>query len=73
METHARSVMKALSWRVIATLITTIVALIMTGTTELALKIGALDFFIKLATYYMHERAWIKLKFGKIDEPEYQI
>ena len=73
METHTRSIIKALSWRFIATLITTLVALFMTGTAEVALKIGALDFFVKLAAYYFHERAWIKLKFGKMDEPEYQI
>ena len=73
METRTRSIIKAFSWRFVATLITTLVALIMTGTAETALKIGIIDFFVKLAAYYYHERAWIKLKFGKLDEPEYQI
>ena len=73
METHFRSIVKALSWRVIATVITIITAWAFTGTVELALKIGFLDTLIKLAAYYFHERAWLKSKIGTKQEPEYQI
>lgn len=73
MESHKRSIVKALSWRFIATLITMLVAWLFTGTVETAAKIGILDTLIKLAAYYFHERAWIRLSFGRLNQPEYQI
>ena len=73
MESHARSIIKALSWRFIATVVTFLVAWFLTGTVNVALKIGLLDTSIKLAAYYFHERAWIQLSFGRLKQPEYQI
>ena len=73
MESHARSIVKALSWRFIATMVTFTIALLLTGTLEMAFKIGLLDTVIKLGTYYGHERAWMKLKFRKLKSPDYQI
>ncbi|MBC8378720.1 MAG: DUF2061 domain-containing protein [Planctomycetes bacterium] len=73
MERHIRSIFKALSWRVIATLITFLTAWLLTGTVEIAAKIGLLDTVIKLVVFYGHERFWNKLNFGKIQQPEYQI
>lgn len=73
MESHWRSIIKALSWRTVATLITFSVAWILTGKLHLAVEIGAADTVIKLGCYYFHERAWIKINFGKKKPPEYQI
>jgi uncharacterized membrane protein len=73
MESHVRSITKALSWRVIATVVTFTIALILTGTVEMAFKIGLLDTIIKLGAYYGHERIWMKLNFGKLKSPDYQI
>lgn len=73
MEHPIRSILKALSWRVIATVVTFLTAWLLTGTVEIAAKIGLLDTAIKLAAFYGHERAWNKLNFGKIKPPEYQI
>ena len=73
MESHTRSIIKALSWRFIATVVTFLVAWFLTGTVNVALKIGFLDTSIKLAAYYLHERAWIQLSFGRLKQPEYQI
>ena len=28
---------------------------------------------IKMGAYYMHERGWNRLDFGKLEEPDYQI
>ena len=56
-ETKRRTIAKAASWRVIATFITTGLALILTGSAETAIEIGILDVIIKLAAYYGHERA----------------
>lgn len=76
METHARSIVKTLSWRFIATIITSLVALALTGEIRIALEIGLLDTTIKLAAYYGHERIWLRMPFGKPKggpPPEYQI
>ena len=65
--------MKALSWRFLATMITVIVALIVTGQLAFAAKIGLADTIIKLAVYYAHERVWDNLKYGRMKPPEYEI
>ncbi|MHC4254035.1 MAG: DUF2061 domain-containing protein [Planctomycetota bacterium] len=43
------------------------------GSIDLAARIGILDTIIKIAAFYIHERFWIKLNFGKLKQPEYQI
>ena len=57
-ESRLRSVLKALSWRVVATSTIILIALFTTGDIEMALEIGFIEFFIKFALYYLHERAW---------------
>ena len=73
METRARSIIKALTWRATALLITTGVVWLVTGKVELAVEIGLLDTLIKLGVYYGHERCWLKVRFGRAKPPEYQI
>ena len=73
MESHGRTIMKALSWRVIATCVTFTVALIITGELKFAAEIGLADTIIKLGAYYLHERTWMRVAFGKLKTPEYQI
>lgn len=57
-ESRLRSILKALSWRLVATSTIIIIAYFTTGDVETALEIGAIEFFIKFALYYLHERAW---------------
>ena len=73
MDSHFRTIAKALSWRVIATLVTFSVAWLVTGELTFAAEIGIIDTFIKLGAYYFHERAWIGVKFGKLKPPDYEI
>ena len=54
-ETHARSVLKALSWRVVATLATIVLVFAFTGQIALSLWVGGLEFVGKLVLYWMHE------------------
>jgi uncharacterized membrane protein len=61
---HIRSVLKGVSWRIIATLDTVLVVLFITClfeecSLEDALKIGASEFLIKLVIFYFHERVWL--------------
>ena len=73
METHARSIAKALTWRLCATSITFSVALLLLGDVSQAASIGIIDTIVKLAVFYFHERMWIRLSFGKLKPPDYQI
>jgi uncharacterized membrane protein len=72
-ETHFRSIVKAVSWRAGGTVVTFIVAWILVGKLDLAAKIGVLDTAIKVGAFYIHERLWNRINFGKQKPPEYQI
>jgi len=70
-ESHLRSILKGISWRFIATTDTILIVLLITclyGECSIgsALKIGAIEFVIKLLIYYFHERIWQKLSRTRI-------
>ena len=65
-ESHLRSVLKGLTWRIIATTTTISIAYIITGEINSALKIGAIEFVGKILIYYLHERAWLLLPRGSV-------
>ena len=73
MESHIRTIIKAFSWRFIATLVTFTVAWVVIKELRFAAEIGIADTLIKLGAYYFHERVWIGVSFGKKKLPEYQI
>lgn len=73
METHLRSILKAITWRTGGTLITCLVAWLLTGNLDLAARIGVIDTLLKVGAFYLHERAWNRLQVGKIEPPEYEI
>lgn len=68
-ETKLRSLLKSISWRVIATIITTTIAFVLTGEIEMALEIGGLDMTLKLIIYFFHERIWGKIAVGREAHP----
>ena len=61
-ETRKRSLLKAISWRVIATIITMCATYVITGRMDFALEVGLLDTGVKIFAYYAHERAWAHTK-----------
>ena len=65
-ESHLRSVLKGITWRVIATSTTIGIAWWMTGEIETALKIGGIEFVGKVFIYYLHERAWQIIPRGRV-------
>ena len=68
METHKRSIAKAITWRIIAVIITALTAYVFTQDATIALGIGLADSAIKIFTYYGHERLWNRLDFGRSKE-----
>ena len=72
-ETRTRSVVKALSWRFLAGVITTCVVLVMTSELKFAAEIGLIDTVTKLLIYFLHERAWNRINFGRLEAPDYEV
>lgn len=64
-EKPLRSVIKALSWRLIGTIDTLVVSYVITGELLLASSIASIDFLTKLVLYFVHERVWNKITWGK--------
>ncbi len=75
MDSHRRSIFKAFTWRVVATVITFTVSYVVTRKVELAAGISLSDTLIKVFSYYGHERAWEKINFGrkKVSPQDYSI
>lgn len=64
MESHLRTVLKTLSWRLVAVGITSSLAWAATGSVEAAVAIGTADSLVKLVVFYAHERAWARIPLG---------
>ena len=62
--TKTRSILKAISWRIVGTLDTMALGWIITGSPLVGLKIGALELVTKFVLYYLHERVWLKSRYG---------
>jgi adenylylsulfate kinase len=64
-ETKKRSLLKAVSWRVFATATTTLIVFIFFGRLDLAIAAGVVESITKIAIYFVHERIWSNIKYGK--------
>lgn len=62
---HHRSIIKAISWRVFGTIDTILISFLITRNVKLAFSIGGVDIFTKMLLYYLHERAWNRINFGR--------
>lgn len=61
-DSHGKSVIKAISWRIIGTIDTILISWWLTGTLAIALSIGSIEIFSKFFLYYGHERLWNLIK-----------
>jgi uncharacterized membrane protein len=64
-ETHLRSVLKAISWRTLGTLDTFAISWFMTGRVAVAGSIAGIEIVTKIAWYYLHERVWAIIPWGR--------
>ena len=64
LQTRRRSLAKALSWRVLGSILTFIVVFAFTRDVGLALAITATEALAKIALYYAHEQLWSRSKYG---------
>ena len=73
-ETPGRSLAKAISWRIIASATTFAIAFFLSWghknntlneSLTFATKIGSIDVVLKIILYYLHERLWTNIQWGK--------
>ena len=60
-----RSLVKGLSWRATGTFDTIVISFLITHDFSKAFAIGAVEVFTKVALYYVHERLWQKIGWGR--------
>ena len=64
-ESKFRSIVKSIAWRIIATLTTWAVAYYFIGTISGSLEITLWAAGLSMVLYYIHERVWNKINWGK--------
>ncbi len=64
-EMQWRSFVKGISWRFFGTLDTIIIAFFVTGNITNALAIGGAEVLTKVGLFWLHERAWLKVEWGR--------
>ena len=57
-EAHSRSLVKAITWRVVGSLDTFLISWVVTGKLKYAGIILGVETFTKIAIYYGHEQFW---------------
>jgi uncharacterized membrane protein len=64
-ERPIRSLAKAVSWRVTGSVDTLILSWFFTGDIAIAAAIGSTEVVTKMLLYYVHERAWNRVRLGR--------
>ncbi len=64
-DTNKRSIVKGISWRVIATSTTTAIVYVFFGRLDLAIAAGLIETVLKVGLYWGHERAWHRIRWGR--------
>jgi uncharacterized membrane protein len=62
---HKRHILKAVTWRVVGTLDTMLLAWLLSGDPMIGVKIGFAEVLTKMILYYLHERVWFKINITK--------
>lgn len=65
METHVRSVAKAVSWRILGSLDTMFLTWLFSGSLTIAAFVGSTEAITKIFLFWGHERLWQKISWGR--------
>jgi uncharacterized membrane protein len=68
-----RSFIKSVTWRVVALVTTMIAVYIYSKDLKQSLVVGISANLVKFFLYYLHERLWEKVEYGRKQLPEYEI
>ena len=66
-EAHLRSLVKAVSWRFVGSMDTFIISFVLTGNLVWAGSIASAETLTKIVLFYLHERIWRRVAWGKDD------
>ena len=72
-DSRTRSFVKGISWRVIATLTTMTLVFLFTSNLAITVGVGIFDILTKLLFYYIHERVWLKITWGRYVDTEKSV
>jgi len=64
-ETNKRSIVKGISWRLVATGTTITIVYLFFGKLDLAIATGLIESALKVGLYWAHERIWFKIRWGR--------
>ena len=67
-ESHSRSVVKAISWRIVGSLDTFVISWVVTGQLKYAGIILGVETFTKILIYYGHEQFWAWLPWWRSEK-----
>ena len=62
-----RSLVKAVTWRLIGSLDTFLLSLLVTHNAWHAASIASVEALTKVVLYYLHERAWRRVRWGRLE------
>ena len=65
MITKRRSLAKSITWRAIAVAVTFVVGYAMTGNWQFAASLSIISNLINFVLYYLRERFWLKVRWGR--------
>jgi adenylylsulfate kinase len=60
----ARHLAKTITWRIVGTIDTMLLAWLISGDPMMGFKIGSAEVITKMVLYYLHERTWYRINFG---------
>ena len=63
-ESRALAILKAMSWRIVGSTDTFLIALFVTRSIGTSASIGVAELITKTLLFYLHERVWLKSKWG---------
>lgn len=71
-EAHIRSVIKGVTWRMIASGTTMGLVYLFTGDLQLMAEVGAVEITAKILFYYLHERFWGSVSWGIVGRTPFE-
>jgi uncharacterized membrane protein len=66
---RARALAKSVSWRFLGTIGTSLIVYVFTRRWEIALSVGGVEGVAKIGLYFLHERLWDRVAFGRRISP----
>ncbi len=73
MDSNSRSIAKAVSYRFLGSLTTAAIFYMISGKVAASAGAGLIDMVTKIGLYFLHERVWNHIDFGRPKPPEYEI